>query len=249
MNRLLRLAPLALAALPFLACAPAQTPAEKAAAVADQVMVALGGKDRWDKLAGLRWTFQASVNDTLRPGRRHSWDKMTGWHRVEGVRKGVPYLIIHKLNSTEGQAWMNGTPIEGDSLQKLLKLANSLWINDSYWFLMPYKMRDPGAMPMYDGDTLIDGRTFDRISMTFQNVGDTPGDHYWVFVNRANHRVERWDMVLQHDEPPPESYTWEGWEEHDGLWFPTAHKRDKTTIFTKDVETVASFPDSEFKAH
>ena len=29
-------------------------------------MQALGGKDRWDKMQGLRWTFGAAVNDTVR---------------------------------------------------------------------------------------------------------------------------------------------------------------------------------------
>ena len=79
--------------------------------------------------------------------------------------------------------------------------------------------------------------------MSFENVGLTPGDHYWVFVNRKNHRVEKWQMVLQGHQPPPDEYTWEGWEQHDGLWFPTAHKgADATTIYTRNVATRPPFP-------
>ena len=230
-------------------CARTPTSGERATAIADQVMEALGGKAAWDKLPGLRWTFEVSVNDTLRPGRRHAWDKMSGWQRVEGQsRTGTSYCFIGNLNSGEGKAWMDGSPIEGDSLRKLVKRSRSMWINDSYWMLMPYKLRDPGVKLSYDGDTLIDGNTYDRLALTFENVGDTPGDHYWVYVNRANHRVERWDMVLQSDPPPAKTYTWEGWEQHGGLWFPTAHHGDGAVIYTRNVETVSKFGDQEFAA-
>ena len=239
----------ALLALLGVACTRAPAGDRKAIAIAEQVVRALGGKDAWNRLHGLRWTFEVSVNDTLRPGRRHAWDKMTGWQRVEGrSRTGTAYCFIGNLDSGEGHAWMDGIPIEGDSLQKLLKRSRSLWINDSYWFLMPYKLREPGVSLEYDGDTLIAGTTFDRLALSFENVGETPGDHYWVFVNRANHRVERWDMVLQDDAPPARSYTWEGWEQHDGLWFPTAHRQENTVIYTRNIETVSKFGDKEFSA-
>jgi len=238
-----------LAALSAAGCGRSADPATRAVHIADQVMAALGGKPAWDKLHGLRWTFEVSVNDTLRPGRRHAWDKMSGWQRVDGKsRTGTVYTFIGNLNNGEGMAWMDGNAIQGDSLQKLVKRSRSMWINDTYWMLMPYKLRDPGVRLGYDGDTLIAGATYDRLTLAFENVGDTPGDHYWVYVNRANHRVERWDMVLQGDQPPAESYTWEGWEQHDGLWFPTIHRKDGTVIYTRAIETVASFPDREFTA-
>jgi hypothetical protein len=229
----------------------AETPASdhKAVVIADQVMKALGGKKRWDDLEGLRWSFGSSVNDTVRSTRRHSWDKHTGWHRVEGkTRAGGTFLFIHRVGTDQGMAWMDGTPIEGDSLQKLLKRANSIWINDTYWMLMPYKLRDPGVTLKYDGRQKLGGTDYDKLSLTFENVGDTPGDHYWVFVNHATHRIGRWEMVLQGDQPPARAYSWEGWEEHDGLWFPTAHRQDKVNVFTNAVETVKEFRPTEFTA-
>ena len=221
----------------------------RAVEIADRVMAALGGNERWDRLRYLRWTFEVAVNDTLRPARRHAWDKMTGWQRVEGTsRTGTAYCFIGNLDSGEGHAWMDMNPIEGDSLAQLVKRSRSMWINDSYWFLMPYKLRDPGVTLKYDGDTLVAGTTYDRLALSFKDVGDSPGDRYWVYVNRANHRVERWDMVLQGDAPPAKSYTWEGWEEHDGLWFATAHRQENTVIYTRNIETVSAFGDKEFSA-
>ena len=236
-----------LLAFPFTLRAQAKASDAKATEIADQVMKSLGGKKRWDDLVGLRWTFGGSVNDTVRNSRRHAWNKHTGWHRVEGKTRAVQsFVFIHQVGTDKGMAWMDGTPIEGDSLKKLMKRAQSLWINDTYWMLMPYKLRDPGVTLQYDGEVSEGDKTYDKLALSFNHVGETPGDHYWVYVNRADHRVEKWDMVLEGDQPPPRTYTWEGWEQHDGLWFPTAHRQDKTNVFTNAVETVKGFGPTEF---
>ena len=88
--------------------------------------------------------------------------------------------------------------------------------------------------------------TYDKLALSFENVGETPGDHYWVYVNRANHRVEKWEYILQGQSPPPMMWTWEGWEQHDGLWFPTVHKKGTDTIFTRDVATMTAAPSAAF---
>jgi hypothetical protein len=163
------------------------------------------------------------------------------------TRAGLDFVFIHKLNTTEGKAWMGGNAIQGDSLVKLLARANSLWINDTYWMLMPYKLRDPGVILAYDGTVRSGDLLYDKLALSFENVGDTPGDHYWVYVNRATHRVDKWEMVLQGEHPPPEAYTWEDWEQHDGLWFPTAKRGAQgRTIYTRNIETVHAFPATEF---
>jgi hypothetical protein len=220
----------------------------RAITVADGVMISLGGKKRWDDLVGLRWTFEVATNDTVRSVRRHSWNKHTGWHRVSGTtRTGTPFVYLHRLDSNEGAAWMGGQAIQGDSLQKLLQRANSLWINDTYWMLMPYKLRDPGVTLKDAGFVREGDYVWDKVALSFDRVGDTPGDRYWVSVNRATRRVERWEMVLEGDAPPPVAWTWEGWEEHDGLWFPTIKRGpDRRVIYTRNVETVRSFPAAEF---
>ena len=221
----------------------------RAVAIADQVMAALGGRARWDSLPGLEWTFESAVADTLRPGRRHCWDKLGGRHRVEGrTRQGQPFVAIHNLGATDGMAWVAGTRLEGDSLQKMVRRANSTWINDTYWMLMPYKLRDPGVHLAYAGDTTLAGATCDRIALSFEQVGETPGDRYWVYVNRANHRVERWDYVLEGNQPPAVSWTWEGWEQHEGLWFPTAHRQGKVVIYTRAIHTPRGFAANVFSS-
>lgn len=238
----------ALAAVVAIAgAAPAPPAGGDAVALADRVMTALGGQKRWNELPGLRWTFGSAVGDTVRGSRRHAWNKHTGWHRVEGrTRAGDSFVFIHNLQTGDGRAWMNGGEIQGDSLRSLLKRAKTYWTNDTYWMLMPYKLRDPGVHLAMAGDSAAGGQAWDRVALWFDDVGETPGDRYWVYVNRSSHRIERWDMVLQGSTPPPRTYSWEGWEEHDGLWFPTAHRQGETNVFTREVETVRAFRPDEF---
>lgn len=246
------LVPLLVLTLGLAPSAGAETAASdpRAVAIADRVMAALGGQERWDRLRVLRWTFEASVNDTLRPGRRHSWDKHTGWHRVDGTTAaGQPFCYIENLNDSTGMAWVGGNPIAGDSLKKLMNRAHGMWINDSYWFLMPYKLRDPGVTLKYDGEVRDStGAVYDRLALSFENVGMTPGDRYWVHVNRGNHRVERWEHLLQSAQPPPVPWTWEGWEAHDGLWFPTAHRNANRILYTRAVQTASQPGPKEYTA-
>ena len=248
-----RLSFLAVAAL---LCAPALSRAEaadsdpQAMKVAHEVLDALGGGERWNALTGIAWTFEVSTRDTVRASRRHVWNKHSGEHRVEYTTPaGVRFVVVHVLgDSTRGSAWANGTPLEGDSLHHMLKRAYAMWVNDSYWFLMPYKLLDPGVHLGYDGQVSDSAGTFDRLALSFDHVGLTPGDHYWVDVARGSERVERWKNQLQNTQPPPTEWTWEGWEKHDGLWFPTAHRRPGAAILTRDVETYREMPASAFAA-
>jgi hypothetical protein len=243
---LIALALLALAG-PVAASVPPSDPV--AIAVVRGVTRALGGRERWDALPGLRWTFGVSSHDSVRFSRRHAWDKLTGRHRVEGtLPSGTRFVFVHTLGDTvHGAAWLDGRAITGDSLHTFIRQANAMWVNDSYWFLMPYKLRDPGVILKSEGIVTDSAGTFDRLAMSFDHVGLTPGDRYWVDVNPATHRVERWEAMLQGRQPPPLRYTWEGWQEHDRLWFATEHRQGAVSVFTRDIVTVHAFPAHEFR--
>lgn len=231
--------------------ARAETPDSdpRAVAIADKVMEALGGAGRWNALRGLRWTFGVTVNDTVRFTRRHAWDRHEGLHRVEGEnRQGQPFCVIQDLDDGTGKAWVDGTPIEGDSLAKLIDYGRAVWTNDTYWMLMPYKLRDPGVTLKYEGETKDGDTVYDKVALSFLDVGMTPGDRYWVFVNRANNRIEKWEMILEGREPPPVAYTWAGWQQHGGLWFPSEHRTGARNVFTRDVEALDAFDPKVFEA-
>ncbi len=245
----------ALLLLPLLAaaCGAETTQSDpKAVDVANRELKELGGRERWDALPALRWSFDVSVNDTVRASRHHAWDKRTGWYRVEGVnRQGQKFVLVNHLGTDEGHAWVNGQAIEGDSLKTLMKRAHSLWTNDLYWLAMPLKLRDPGVTLTYDGEATdsVSHAKSDKLALAFDKVGETPGDHYWVYVDRRTHRIVRWDMVLQGEQPPPEVWALTGWEQHGGLWFATTHTHTgNRVVYTRNIDTPASIPEAEFQS-
>ena len=180
--------------------------------LAAEVLQALGGQQAWDETRFLRFTFA---------GRRtHWWDKWTGRHRVEGqTQDGKRYLVLSNLNSKEGSAYLDGQKLEGDPVKEWLERAYGAWVNDTYWLLMPYKLRDPGVNLSYVGEETIDGVEYDKLLLTFEGVGLTPGDRYWAFINSDTHLMDRWAYVLQGSEPgtAPTVWKWEGWAKHGNI--------------------------------
>jgi hypothetical protein len=183
--------------------------APEAATVADALLVALGGQAAWDATHYLHFTFA---------GRRtHTWDKWTGRHRVEGkTKEGQPYVVIENVNTHQGTAYLDGKPVEGDKAKSMVEGAYGAWVNDTYWLLMPYKIKDPGVNLGYGGSEEIDGRTYDKLTLSFGKVGLTPGDHYWVWISRDTHLMDRWAYLLESDarDAAPTVWNWVGWQRY-----------------------------------
>src|SRR5215510_7472201 len=152
MKRFLGLLPaVVMATLPAVratAQAPAKGPESdpKAVAVADKVMDSLGGKDAWSKTHYLRFDFAVDREGKTLVRRAHTWDKWTGRYRLESkTKEGEPTIVLMNVNTKEGTAYKNGQKLEGEEAKKAVEDAYATWVNDTYWLLMPYKMKDPGV--------------------------------------------------------------------------------------------------------
>ena len=118
----------------------------EAIALADKVMIRLGGREAWDATRFVSWKFFGN--------RFHIWDKHTGDIRVEGADRETKetYLILMNLQTKQGRGWRSGEEItDPAALAELLKLGESAWINDAYWMFMPYKLKDTGVALEYLG--------------------------------------------------------------------------------------------------
>ena len=115
----------------------------KAMKIADEVMNAMGGRNAWERTRYLSWDFFGS--------RQHIWDKHTGDVRIESKKDN--YKLIMNIHSMEGKVFKDGEMLtHPDSLSKYLEKGKSAWINDSYWLVMPYKLKDSGVTLKYLGD-------------------------------------------------------------------------------------------------
>ena len=221
----------------------------KAVAIADQVMTALGGPKAWEGTRFLRFDFAVDREGKALFSRSHTWDKWNGRYRLESTtKKGDPLVVLMNLNTKDGDAWLKGKKLEGEEEKMKLAEAFGAWTNDTYWLLMPYKLRDPGVNLALAGEAKEDGKTWDKLLLSFDNVGLTPKDKYWVYVNRGTGLVDRWDFVLKGEKKPPSTFTWEGWKAYGKIQLPNDHvsAKDKVRIHHPVLDAPASVADSIF---
>ena len=155
-----------------------------AIAIADDVMLAMGGRQNWDKTRYLSWVFFGS--------RKHLWDKNTGDVRIESFRDSS--IVLMNINDQTGRVLRDSVEVtQPDSLAKFLENGMGAWINDSYWLVMPFKLKDSGVTLKYVGeDTTKAGEACDVLSLTFENVGVTPQNKYLVSVDKETRFVNQW---------------------------------------------------------
>ena len=215
----------------------------KAVAVADATLAAMGGQAAWDGTHYLRFTFA---------GRRtHFWDKWTGRHRLEGkTKENEAYVVLDNVNTHQGTAYVGGKPVDGDKGTKMVESSYAAWVNDTYWLLMPYKLKDSGVNLSYVGQQQLDGKDYDEIGLTFGPVGLTPGDHYFAWFNRGTHLMDRWAYLLQ-DQPrdtAPTVWLWQGWQRYGQIMLAPhrAQPDGQKKLELSDLLVTANLPDAVF---
>lgn len=169
---------------------------------ADKVFLALGGKEAWNNTRYIKWNFLGT--------RRHIWDKETNNIIIESLRDSVQ--IRMNIDQMEGTVNYKGTELtKSDSLDKYLQKGKEMWINDSYWLFMPYKLKDPGVTLHYAGlDTTTSGTPLAVIEITFDGVGVTPDNKYRIYIDQQRHIVLQWDFFTHKDDEKPRfSSPWE----------------------------------------
>ena len=186
---------------------------EKAIALADQVMEAMGGRANWDKTRYTSWVFFGS--------RKHTWDRYTGDVKIEYLNDTVHNKqVIFNVNSMEGKVQLDGEEFtDADSVATLLKAAKGQWINDSYWVFMPFKMKDSGVTLKYVGtDSTLAEEMCEVVSMTFSEVGNTPQNKYLVYIHPETHHIVQWDYYPNaSDESPRFASSWEAYSKYGGI--------------------------------
>lgn len=175
---------------------------QKAIEIADSVIQRLGGQESWDNTHYLAWRFFG--------GRLHIWDKWSGNIRFEDK----DLLVLMNVNTRQGKAWKNKQSIRNpDTLALVLNNTYKKWINDSYWFIMPYKLKDPGVHLKYKGiEKMQNGRPAYVLTLTFDDVGITPQNKYDVYVDKESMLVRQWAYYKNAvDEKPMFMAPWNNW--------------------------------------
>jgi len=236
--------------------AGAQAPADsRAAAVVDEMMKAMGGTEGWERTRFLRFDWVVERDGKTAAYARHLWDRYEGRYRVEWeTRDGKKMAALFNVTSRDGQVYVDGERARDEDEQKYLDQAYGRFINDSYWLLMPWKLKDPGVHLRYHGEEKMDGQTYDVVQVSFESVGLTPGDNYWAFINRRTHLMERWAYFLQDFEGKPAMekatpWDWKDWQMIGSIRLAREKVRvggDPARIYFPVLMTPANVPDNVF---
>lgn len=178
--------------------------------MADQIMNAMGGREKWDKTNVISWNF-LGVRNLL-------WDKANNKVRIDMPSRNM--VIALDMNDMTGNVWQNGEKITNeDTVKKYLSQGKEIWINDSYWLVMPFKLKDSGVTLTYVGeDTTMTGLRSDVLRLTFQNVGVTPQNAYEVWVDIETRLIQQWAYYKEATQDEPNFVLpWTNYKEYDGL--------------------------------
>ena len=185
---------------------------------ADQIVAAVGGWDGWARSRYIAFDFVVQRDRQELRRRTLRWDRFENRSRVMGTdREGRAYDLVIDTETGEGTALLDGVELEGDEQTEWLERARALWINDTYWLVLPFKLHDPGVHLVDEGEReIIEDVPSHVIRVSFEpETGLTPGDQYWVHFDPETHYVLGWEYHLEsmEEDAEPTLMLWDGWKQ------------------------------------
>lgn len=177
----------------------------KAESITDKMWEAVG-KNAWDSLPYISWTFADQNN--------YVWDKQN--HR--GSIAWDDYQVKLDLNKVEGIATKGNRELKGEKKKEAIDKAWELWCNDSFWLNAPVKARDNGTERYY---LKHNGR--DALLVQYTSGGVTPGDAY-LWVLDENGLPEYYKMWVSIIPIGGVKASWAEWKDMSGALIATEHK-------------------------
>lgn len=209
-----------------------------------------GGAAAWEQLPYLGFQFAIERGGQRQTVARHLWDRQGGAYRVEwSTGPGSTYVALFDVDSVSaGQVYLNGDSVRAARSDSLIQRAHGRFINDTYWLLAPAKLFDPGVQREYvsdssDADTGV-------LQLSFEDVGLTPGDRYWLYVDRETGRLKRWRFQLENGRTG--HFRWTGYRtlgtSGDTIRFATRKEAvgGPVAILTDSVRAPSSVPEGAF---
>lgn len=202
---------------PTTAIEPDWSPADS---LALRMVAAAGGNGRvspkqepngWADVPVIGFDFARGTDEGRRLIRRHLWDRQTGQYRVDwtaGDTTLVAFFDVDAFDTEQpaGTVYADGEMLPQSEAAPKLQQAYSGYINDTYWWLAPAKLFDPGVTRGLAPDSSTDSTRV--LTLAFDGVGLTPGDRYWLTADRTTGRMLGWQFHLEGNDAPGPFIAW-----------------------------------------
>jgi len=201
----------------------------KAVEIADRVIAAGGGRDKWAAAKQIRWS-ESIVTEADTPPLKleQAWDRWNGRHHLRLHTPHGDVVVIRSLYDGGGSAFAQaGGPMEKltqEQTEHALSDARLRWEFDSNLLLIAFLLEAPGVKLTLVGERPgADGEPpLDEIKVAFDPKDQTRRLTYFVLVDRTTNQIVRIEIVKAGD---PDTrrirYKVARWVEVGGLVLPT----------------------------
>ncbi len=162
--------------------------------------------ENYKKTNHIEWSFG---------GKRHyKWNKKD--HIVD-VTWDTIRVNLHPNNRSKSTVYFNDK-LQKTTDEKIVKRANDLFNNDSFWLVAPHKLFEPGIIR-----TVLKVEGKDALLVKYTTGGTTPGDSY-LWLLDENNIPKSYQMYVPSMKMEGVSATWEDWiTTESGTLLPTNH--------------------------
>ncbi len=184
---------------------PNGTQGQEAEQLADEVLSSLN-KEGYDRLKYIGFTF-AGIH-------HYQWNKADNTVQVKWGEQDVFLNLNNEMQSFS-----------------LLELkAYEYFINDSFWLVAPFKVRDAGVIR-----STVSLEETRGLLLTYTSGGVTPGDSYlWMIDSRGF--PTSWKLWTSNIPIGGIEISWGGWKKLNDVWFSTIHKNSIKDILITNLE-------------
>jgi len=154
----------------------------------------------------IEWSFRGK--------RFFKWDKQK--HIIE-VKWDNNTVILHPNDLEKSNLFIDGKESTEDK-EKLVKRAEAIFNNDSFWLVGPHKLFEPGILR-----TLVQIEGKDALKVKYTTGGSTPSDSY-IWVLNDDFLPVKFLMTVPSMKMDQVPATWEDWiETESGTLLPKNH--------------------------
>ena len=205
------------AALAAVSCAPSRTtmarypnaaPAfdraksdPKAVELADKVVAAAGGMDKWNAVKQLRWSLTITNDGKAVFDGEEGWDRWNARSYVRLVQDHGDMVVRRELYGDGAQA---EAELPGNKKQKLdekdspgaIKVATERWQFDSAILCAPFLLEEVGSHLDYVGKAQGDNGPMEVIKLTFDpNDKARAGTSYQIDIDPTTYAIARVEII------------------------------------------------------
>ena len=184
----------------FLPQSTAQTTDQKSGELLAALEKANGGWAALAKLKDVEYRYEyhdKGKNATDLSTERYIFAGEVSWaeydqHKVN-VLPDQEGKVRQRLMAGKAEITLDGKPITNPQAvggTAFLRSANF------YWFTMMYKLSDPGTIHKYLGTEEVNGMTYEKVSLTYENTGKEANDEYILYFNPETHLVDQFYFSL-----------------------------------------------------